>query len=137
VFALADDPPGVTTALSAVAGLTALPFTGADAVWHDSYWAQMVPSLSYGAIFLPGIILGAFAAVAAWQFHVETVPATRRGGASATHYRFGSLPPLRAARWTAAGASDRHHDVTPISSLALAKLACTNICSLGPFRRTP
>ena len=62
VFAVADDPLGVTTALSAVAGFAAMPFTGAEAVWHNSYWAETVPSLSYGAIFLVGVTLGGFAA---------------------------------------------------------------------------
>jgi hypothetical protein len=75
VFVFADDPLGVTTALSAVAGFAAMPFVGTDAVWHNSYWAQTVPSLSYGSIFLLGVVLGAFAAsVAARQFHFETVP---------------------------------------------------------------
>ena len=52
VFAIAGDPLGVTTALSAVAGFVAMPFVGADAVWHNSYWAQTTPSLSYGSLFL-------------------------------------------------------------------------------------
>ncbi|MGA8649855.1 MAG: YeeE/YedE thiosulfate transporter family protein [Xanthobacteraceae bacterium] len=79
VFAVADDPLGITTALSAVAGFAAMPFAGAAAVWHNSYWAQTVPSLSYGSIFLVGVILGALAAsVAARQFHIETVPAAWR-----------------------------------------------------------
>jgi uncharacterized protein len=84
-FAVADDPLGVTTALSAVAGFAAMPLTGAAAVWHNSYWTQTVPSLSYGSLFLVGVVLGAFAAsLSARQFHVETVPATwqRRFGPS-------------------------------------------------------
>jgi len=86
VFAIADDPLGITTALSAVAGFAAIPFVGADAVWHNSYWAQNVPSLSYGSLFLVGLILGACsAALASRQFHFEMVPATwrRRFGPSA------------------------------------------------------
>jgi uncharacterized membrane protein YedE/YeeE len=89
VFAVADDPLGITTALSAVAGFAALPFAGADMVWHNSYWAQFVPSLSYGSIFLVGVILGGFAgAVAGRQFHVETVPTVWR-------QRFGGSLSLR------------------------------------------
>ncbi len=34
VFAIADAPLGITTALSAVAGFVAMPFVGTDAVWH-------------------------------------------------------------------------------------------------------
>ncbi len=79
VFAIADDPLGITTALSAVAGFAAMPFTGAAAVWHNTYWAQNAPSLSYGTLFLLGVMLGASAAsLWAGQFHVETVPAAWR-----------------------------------------------------------
>jgi uncharacterized membrane protein YedE/YeeE len=89
VFAVADDPLGITTALSAVAGFAAMPFTGADAVSHNSYWAQFAPSLSYGSIFLVGVILGGFAAsLAGRQFHVEMVPSTWRA-------RFGASLSLR------------------------------------------
>jgi uncharacterized protein len=102
VFAVADDPLGITTALSAVAGFAAMPFTGAEAVWHNSYWVQTVPSLSYGAIFLVGVILGGFAAaVAARQFRVESVPATWR-------QRFGNSLPLRFAAAFAGGALEMY-----------------------------
>ena len=86
-FAVADEPLGITTALSAIAGFAAMPFIGADAVWRSSYWAQDVPSLSYGSLFLVGVMLGAFAAsLSARQFRVEAVPATwrRRFGGSVT-----------------------------------------------------
>ncbi len=85
VFVIADDPLGITTALSAIAGYAVMPFTGTDKVWHNSYWAQNTPSLSYGSQFLLGVILGAFvASVGARQFHLETVPAVwrRRWGSS-------------------------------------------------------
>jgi len=89
VFVFADDPLGVTTALSAVAGFAAMPFVGTEAVWRNSYWAQTVPSLSYGSIFLLGVVLGAFAAsVAARQFRFETVPVIWR-------QRFGGSVMLR------------------------------------------
>ena len=102
VFAVDDDPLGVTAALSAVAGFAAMPFTGAEAVWHNSYWAETVPSLSYGAIFLVGVTLGGFAAtVAAQQFRVESVPATWR-------QRFGSSLPLRFAAVFVGGALEMY-----------------------------
>ena len=86
-FAVADDPLGITTALSAIAGFAAMPFIGAEAVWRNSYWAQDVPSLSYGSLFLVGVMLGALAAsLSARQFRIEAVPATwrRRFGGSVT-----------------------------------------------------
>ena len=86
VFVVVDDPLGITTALSAVAGFAVMPFTGAATVWRNSYWAQAVPGLSYGTLFLLGVMLGAFAAsLQARQWHVETVPAAWRR-------RFGPSP---------------------------------------------
>ena len=79
VFVVADDPLGITTALSAIAGFAAMPFIGAEAVWGNSYWAQNVPGLSYGSLFLLGVMLGAFAAsLSARQLRVEAVPPTWR-----------------------------------------------------------
>jgi len=92
-FVIADDPLGITTALSAAAGFAAMPFTGAAAVWHNSYWAQATPGLSYGSLFLVGVILGALAAsLLTRQFHIEMVPAVwqRRFGPSKTR-RFAAV----------------------------------------------
>ena len=87
VFIAVDDPLGITTAFSAFAGAVAIPFLGADAVWHNSYWMQTPPSVSYGTSFLLGVILGGFgAALSAKQFRFESVPAVwrERFGASVT-----------------------------------------------------
>lgn len=74
VFVIVDDPLGITTAFSAVAGAVAIPFLGADAVWHNTYWMQTPPSVSYGTLFLVGVILGGCAAaVTARQFRIELV----------------------------------------------------------------
>jgi uncharacterized membrane protein YedE/YeeE len=101
-FAIADDPLGITTALSAVASFAAMPFVGAEAVWHNSYWAQTVPSLSYGSLFLVGVILGAFAAsVRARQFRLETMPAAWRR-------RFGPSPARRFAAAFIGGAIEMY-----------------------------
>src|SRR5690349_1592989 len=43
VFVVVDDPIGITTAFSAVAGAVAMPFLGADAVWGNSYWKLTPP----------------------------------------------------------------------------------------------
>ena len=84
VFAIVDDPLGITTALSAVAGGAAVPFLGADAVAHNSYWQQNPLAVSYGMLFLPGVILGAFAsALASGRLRIEVVPGVWRA-------RFGS-----------------------------------------------
>ena len=101
-FAITDDPLGITTALSAIAGIAAMPFIGAEAVWHNSYWAQNMPSLSYGSLFLLGVVLGAFAAaVSARQFHVETIPAVWRR-------RFGPSLVLRAVAAFIGGAIEMY-----------------------------
>jgi uncharacterized protein len=101
-FVVADDPIGITTALSSVAGFAAMPFAGAAAVWHNSYWAQDMPSLSYGSLFLVGVMLGALAAaLRAGQFRVETVPATWRR-------RFGPSPARRFAAAFIGGAIEMY-----------------------------
>jgi uncharacterized membrane protein YedE/YeeE len=101
-FAIADDPLGITTALSAIAGFAVIPFAGAETVWHNSYWAQNAPSLSYGSLFLLGVMLGAFAAaVSARQFHFETIPAAWRR-------RFGPSPALRMAAAFIGGAIEMY-----------------------------
>lgn len=102
VFAIADDPLGITTALSAVAGLAAIPIVGAAAVWQNSYWMQDPPGLSYGSLFLAGVIGGAF--VAAWfnrQIRFEVVPAT-------WGRRFGYFPLWRFAAAFAGGAFEMY-----------------------------
>ncbi len=99
-FAIADDPLGITTALSALAGYAVMPLTGAETVSHNAYWAQTVPSLSYGSLFLLGVMLGGFAAaVSARQFHIEAVPALWRR-------RFGSSPARRFAAAFVGGAME-------------------------------
>jgi hypothetical protein len=93
VFFVADEPLGITTALSAAAGWAATPLLGADAVAHNSYWAQFPPSLSYGTLFLLGVILGGLgSAAASGGFRIEALPELWRR-------RFG---PSRLRRFTAA-----------------------------------
>jgi uncharacterized membrane protein YedE/YeeE len=89
VFVVVDDPIGITTAFSAVAGAVAMPFLGADAVWSNSYWKLTPPSLSYGTLFLLGVMLGGlWAALSSKQFRVEYVPAVWKE-------RFGPSVPRR------------------------------------------
>ena len=80
-FAMADDPLGITTALSAMAGFAAMPFVGGETVGHNAIGPRPYRVLSYGSLFLVGVILGAFAAsFGARQFRFETC---RRRGAGA------------------------------------------------------
>lgn len=102
VFPVADEPLGITTALSAAAGWVAMPFLGAAAVAHNSYWAQDPPSLSYGTLFLLGVLLGGWAsAAAAGRLRLESVPELWRR-------RFGPSRPLRLAAAFLAGAVEMY-----------------------------
>ncbi len=94
VFAIVDDPIGITTALSADAGYVAMAFFGADAVAQNSYWKAFPPALGYGALFLVGVILGGMAAaVAGGRFRIEAVPGIWRArfGASIAKRLSGAL----------------------------------------------
>ncbi len=129
-FAVADDPLGITTALSAIAGFAVMPFVGAATVWHNGYWAQNIPGLSYGTLFLLGVMLGAFAAsVWAGQFHVETVPAAwrRRFGPSVmrrfTAAFFGGAIEMYGARL--AGGCASGHGISGTLQLALSSWVFT------------
>jgi uncharacterized membrane protein YedE/YeeE len=95
VFAFVDDPLGITTALSAVAGAVAIPFLGGDAVWHNSYWMQTPPSISYGTFLLLGVVLGGLvAALGSSRFRFEFLPrvwSERFGPSIARRFTFAFL----------------------------------------------
>jgi len=89
VFVVVDDPLGITTAFSAVSGYVAMVFAGSASVAANSYWKATPPALNYGALFLVGVVLGAFvSALAARRFRIETVPQVWRE-------RFGASPAKR------------------------------------------
>jgi len=74
-FGVAHDPLGITTALSRVGAVAALPVIGADAVAQNSYWKPMPFSFDYGMIFLIGTMLGALvSSLVSGTFKIETVP---------------------------------------------------------------
>lgn len=76
VFAIVDKPLGISTSISAAAGLCAAPAIGMDGVAQNAYWAKHMPVWNYGMLFLVGTFLGAlFSAVSGRLFKVETVPA--------------------------------------------------------------
>jgi uncharacterized protein len=79
VFAIVNNPLGVTTALSQVSGAACVPVVGYDAVAANAYWAKNWPKWDYGTLFLVGTALGAAAsALVSRSWRVEVVPAVWR-----------------------------------------------------------
>lgn len=75
VFVVANNPIGITTALSQVSGGAATPILGADAVAKNTYWAKNVFQLDYGTLFLIGTMLGGMlSALLAGNWKFESVP---------------------------------------------------------------
>ncbi len=90
VFVVANNPLGITTALSQVAGGAAAPILGADFVAKNSYWAKNLLKLDYGTLFLVGTLIGgALSALMAGSWKLESVPtvwAERFGPSIAKRY---------------------------------------------------
>jgi hypothetical protein len=75
VFVVVNNPLGITTALSQVAGGAATPILGAEAVAQNSYWAKNPLKLDYGTLFLVGTMLGGLlSALLAGTWKAESVP---------------------------------------------------------------
>ena len=75
VFAVVNQPLGISTSLSAASGACTAFFVGWDEVFKNAYWTKYAPKWDYGALFLIGTMLGAFlSAVANGTFRVEKVP---------------------------------------------------------------
>lgn len=75
VFAVVNTPLGITSSLTAVSGLCAVPVLGADEVRENAYFAKYVFSWDYGVLFLGGTFLGAMlSAVLAGTWKLESVP---------------------------------------------------------------
>jgi uncharacterized membrane protein YedE/YeeE len=90
-FAVANQPLGISTAISSAASVCALPVLGSDGVATNAYWAKFPLKWDYGMVFLLGTFLGSLASVLVSRtFQVETVPATWRE-------RFGYAPGRRLA----------------------------------------
>ena len=76
-FAVVNQPLGISTALSSVSSVCAVPFAGADAVAKNAYWAKNPLKLDGGVLFLIGTFLGSLASVLASRtFRLEKVPVT-------------------------------------------------------------
>jgi uncharacterized membrane protein YedE/YeeE len=77
VFALVNTPLGISTPLSSMASLCAVPVLGSEAVAQNAYWQKTPLKLDYQMIFLIGTFLGALASVLGGRsFRVQAVPAT-------------------------------------------------------------
>jgi uncharacterized protein len=75
VFAVVNQPLGVSTSLSAASGACAALFVGWEEVSKYAYWTKHVPKWDYGTLFLVGTMLGAFlSALVSGTFHIEKVP---------------------------------------------------------------
>ena len=86
-FVVANNPIGITTALSQISGGVATPVLGPAAVAKNAYWAKNPLQLDYGTLFLAGTMLGGMlSALLAGRWKVETVPTVwaERFGSSAT-----------------------------------------------------
>lgn len=86
-FVVANNPIGITTALSQVSGGVAAPVLGAEAVAKNAYWAKNALALDYGTLFLVGTLLGGMlSALLAGNWKLESVPSVwaERFGPSVT-----------------------------------------------------
>lgn len=78
-FAVVNQPLGISTALSSVSSVCALPAMGAEAVAKNPYWAKLPFKWDGGMLFLAGTFLGSlFSVLAGGTFRWESVPATWR-----------------------------------------------------------
>jgi uncharacterized membrane protein YedE/YeeE len=75
VFAVVNQPLGISTSLSAASGACAAPVVGAEAVQSNAYWAKHPFKWDYGMLFLVGTFLGSLiSSLASRSFRIETVP---------------------------------------------------------------
>jgi uncharacterized membrane protein YedE/YeeE len=74
-FAIANNPIGITTALSQASGGVAASIWGQDFVAHNSYWIKNAFQIDYGMLFLAGTLLGGLlSALTSGTWRLETVP---------------------------------------------------------------
>ena len=84
VFAVVNTPLGISTPISSVASLCAIPVMGSQAVAGNAYWTKFPFKWDYHMLFLVGTFLGSLVSVLVSRtFRFETVPSTWAG-------RFGS-----------------------------------------------
>jgi hypothetical protein len=75
VFAIVDQPIGMSTAISQASGAAACLVAGDETVAGNPYWNRFVPGWDYGTLFLAGTFVGALlSALVARSFRIEVVP---------------------------------------------------------------
>jgi len=75
VFALVNQPLGVSTSLSAASGACAVPLLGSEGVSTNAYWMKTPFKWDYGMLFLVGTFLGSLlSTLASRSFRLEKVP---------------------------------------------------------------
>jgi uncharacterized protein len=88
-FGLVNQPLGISTALSSVSSLCALPVLGSEGVAQNAYWAKTPAKWDGGMLFLIGTFLGSMVSVLVSRtFRWEKVP-------SAWAQQFGQSAPKR------------------------------------------
>jgi hypothetical protein len=93
-FTVLNQPMGISTALSSVSSVCALPAMGAEAVAKNPYWAKLPFKWDGGMLFLVGTFLGSLISVLASRtFALEAVPTTwkERFGGSTAKRLFGAF----------------------------------------------
>jgi len=124
-FAIADEPLGITTALSRSAAPVAALIFGSGVVAHNPYSAPMPFAWDYGVLFLVGVLAGAFvSSAAAKRFRVEILPAfwRQRFGGSAAKRLLGAFVGGAAMMFGArmAGGCASGHGISGTLQLALS-----------------
>ena len=89
VFAIVNQPIGMSTAISQASGAAACWVAGDETVAMNPYWNKFVPGWDYGTLFLVGTFAGGLlSAVVTRSFRIEVVPDVWRE-------RFGRSPTTR------------------------------------------
>lgn len=125
VFAVVNQPIGMSTALSQVSGAVAGVVVGEGPVRANPYWAKHAPKWDYGTVFLVGTFLGALAsALVSRTFRLERVPSVwaERFGPSTAKRMVGALAGGALAMYGArmAGGCTSGHGISGALQLALS-----------------
>jgi hypothetical protein len=125
VFAVVNQPIGISTAISQVSGAVAEAAIGEGPVRANAYWAKHTPRWDYGTVFLVGTFIGALAsAVVGRTFHLQVVPSVwaQRFGPSATRRMAGAFAGGVLAMYGArlAGGCTSGHGISGALQLALS-----------------
>ena len=94
-FGVVNQPLGISTALSSVSSVCVLPFSGAEGVARNAYWAKTPLRWDGGTLFLVGTFLGSLLSVlVSRSFQWETIPTVWRerfGGSVAWRWTWAFL----------------------------------------------